>query len=144
MSEFTQHTLRRLTRDEHERSISNSFLVSADMAHAVHPNYSSLHDRDHRPSLSNGGVVVKTNCSGRYATTAFTSTLLKEIGRLSNVPLQEFCMRNDMPCGTTVGPILASRLGMYTVDVGAPQLSMHSIREVTSTQALENYLEFFI
>ena len=52
-------------------------------------------------------------------------------------------MRNDMPCGTTVGPILAARLGMYTIDVGAPQLSMHSIREMTSTQALENYLDFF-
>jgi aspartyl aminopeptidase len=52
-------------------------------------------------------------------------------------------MRNDMPCGTTVGPILSSRLGMYTVDVGAPQLSMHSIREMTSIQALEHYLEFF-
>jgi len=57
--------------------------------------------------------------------------------------VKEFCMRNDMPCGTTVGPILASRLGMYTVDVGAPQLSMHSIREMTSTQSLENYLRFF-
>jgi aspartyl aminopeptidase len=105
MSEFTQHTLRRMTRDEHERSISNSFLVSADMARkcidcerqsnvvvlssdAVHPNYSSLHDREHRPSLLNGGVVVKTNCCNRYATTAFTSTLLKEIARLSHVPLQ--------------------------------------------------------
>lgn len=143
MSEFTQHTLRRLTRDEYERSIANSFLVSADMAHAVHPNYSSLHDRDHRPSLSNGGVVVKTNCSNRYATTAYTATILKEVARLSQVPIQEFCMRNDMPCGTTVGPILASRLGMYTVDVGAPQLSMHSIREMTSTQSLENYLRFF-
>jgi len=52
-------------------------------------------------------------------------------------------MRNDLPCGTTVGPILSSRLGMYTVDVGAPQLSMHSIREMTSTNAFENYLEFF-
>ncbi|CAF4067081.1 unnamed protein product [Rotaria sp. Silwood2] len=143
MSEFTQHTLRRMTRDEYERSVSNSFLVSADMAHAVHPNYSSLHDRDHRPSLLNGGVVVKTNCCGRYATSAFTATLIKEIARLSNVPLQEFCMRNDMPCGTTVGPILATRLGMYTVDVGAPQLSMHSIREMTSTKALEHYLDFF-
>ncbi|CAF0754632.1 unnamed protein product [Rotaria sordida] len=143
MSEFTQHTLRRMTRAEYERSVSNSFLVSADMAHGVHPNYSSLHDRDHRPSLLNGGVVVKTNCCNRYATTAFTATLIKEIARLSNVPLQEFCMRNDMPCGTTVGPILASRLGMYTVDVGAPQLSMHSIREMTSTQALEHYLVFF-
>jgi len=143
MSEFTQHTLRRITRDEYERSIANSFLVSADMAHAVHPNYSSLHDKDHKPSLSNGGVVVKTNCCNRYASTAFTSTLIKEVARLSNIPLQEFCMKNDMPCGTTVGPILASRLGMYTVDVGAPQLSMHSIREMTSTYALEHYLRFF-
>ncbi|CAF5064306.1 unnamed protein product, partial [Rotaria socialis] len=67
MSEFTQHTLRRMTRDDYERSVSNSFLVSADMAHGVHPNYSSLHDRDHRPSLLNGGVVVKTNCCNRYA-----------------------------------------------------------------------------
>ncbi|CAF1396365.1 unnamed protein product [Adineta steineri] len=142
-SEFTQHILRRITRDEHERSIANSFLVSADMAHAIHPNYSSLHDRDHQPSLSDGGVVLKTNCNNRYATTAFTSTVIKEIARLSNVPIQEFCMRNDMPCGTTVGPILSSRLGMYTVDVGAPQLSMHSIREMTSTQALEHYLVFF-
>ncbi|CAF4670234.1 unnamed protein product, partial [Rotaria socialis] len=143
MSEFTQHTLRRMTRDDYERSVSNSFLVSADMAHGVHPNYSSLHDRDHRPSLLNGGVVVKTNCCNRYATTAFTATLLKEIARLSNVPLQEFSMRNDMPCGTTVGPILSARLGMSTVDIGAPQLSMHSIREMTSTQALEHYIEFF-
>ncbi|CAF0778431.1 unnamed protein product [Adineta ricciae] len=143
MSEFTQHTLRRMTRDEYERSISNSFLVSADMAHAIHPNYSSLHDRDHQPSLVNGGVVVKTNCNNRYATTAFTATVVKEIARISNVPVQEFCMRNDMPCGTTVGPIISSRLGMYTVDVGAPQLSMHSIREMTSTQTLEYYLEFF-
>lgn len=108
MSEFTQHTLRRLTRDEYERTIANSFLVSADMARllkkwtekilriifrcpisdGVHPNYSSLHDRDHRPSLLNGGVVVKTNCCNRYATTAFTATVLKEIARSSNVPLQ--------------------------------------------------------
>ena len=87
--------------------------------------------------------MIKTNCNNRYATTAFTATVMKEIARISNVPVQEFCMRNDMPCGTTVGPIISSRLGMYTVDVGAPQLSMHSIREMTSTQTLEYYLEFF-
>ncbi|CAF0823107.1 unnamed protein product [Didymodactylos carnosus] len=126
MSEFTQH-----------------ILLSADMAHAIHPNYSSLHDQHHKPTLHHSGVVIKTNCNNRYATTAFTSTIIKEIARIGNVQLQEFSMRNDMPCGTTVGPILSSRLGIYTIDVGAPQLSMHSIREMTSTTALENYLNFF-
>ncbi|CAF0785323.1 unnamed protein product [Didymodactylos carnosus] len=143
MSEFTQHILRRITRDNHEQSIANSFLVSADMAHAIHPNYSSLHDKDHKPTLSHSGVVIKTNCNNRYATTAFTSTIIKEVARIDNVQLQEFCMRNDMPCGTTVGPILSSRLGIYTIDVGAPQLSMHSIREMSSVKVFENYLIFF-
>ncbi|MEW5302062.1 MAG: hypothetical protein WDW36_004872 [Sanguina aurantia] len=129
-----------------ERSLRNSFLVSADMAHALHPNYSDKHDPDHQPKF-HGGLVLKHNGNQRYATNATSATLFREIGRIAGVPCQEFSVRNDSPCGSTIGPILASALGCRTVDVGIPQLSMHSIREMCGVDdvslALRHFSAFF-
>ena len=112
-----------------ERTVASSLLLSADMAHAVHPNYADKHDPQHCPAMHKG-TVIKHNANQRYATTPVTSLILKEVGRLGGTPLQEFVVPNDSACGSTIGPILSSGLGMRTIDIGAPQLSMHSIREV--------------
>lgn len=129
-----------------ERTLRASFLVSADMAHALHPNYADKHDPDHQPRM-HGGLVLKYNHNQRYATNAISAVLFREVGRRAGVPCQEFSVRNDMPCGSTIGPILAANLGCRTVDVGIPQLSMHSIREQCGTDdvalAYEHLLAFF-
>uniref|UniRef100_A0A0E0FZE5 aspartyl aminopeptidase n=1 Tax=Oryza nivara TaxID=4536 RepID=A0A0E0FZE5_ORYNI len=99
-----------------ERAINSSFLVSADMAHALHPNYPDKHEEHHRPELQKG-LVIKHNANQRYATSAVTAFLFKEIARLHNLPVQEFVVRNDMGCGSTIGPILASEMcGKEDVD----------------------------
>ncbi|KAL6616783.1 hypothetical protein ACP70R_039053 [Stipagrostis hirtigluma subsp. patula] len=108
-----------------ERAIHSSFLVSSDMAHALHPNYPDKHEEYHRPELQKG-LVIKHNANQRYATSAVTAFLFKEIARIHNLPIQEFVVRNDMGCGSTIGPILASGVGIRTVDCGIPQLSMHT------------------
>jgi len=105
-----------------------SFLVSADVAHAIHPNYASKHDSNHAPQL-NKGTVLKTNSNQRYATNSVTGFILREVGRRSGAPTQEFVVRNDCPCGSTIGPIIASKTGCRAVDIGIPSLSMHSCRE---------------
>ncbi|KAL2652991.1 hypothetical protein R1flu_021119 [Riccia fluitans] len=112
-----------------ERGIQHSFLVSADMAHSIHPNYTDKHDDNHQPKLHKG-LVIKHNANQRYATNAATALLFREIGTRHKIPTQDFVVRNDMSCGSTIGPIVASGTGIRTVDVGAPQLSMHSIREM--------------
>jgi len=121
-----------------EVATRKSFVVSADMAHGCHPNYSEKHEPNHRPQIHKG-IVIKRNANQRYATSAITSFVIKEIARLNSVPVQDFVIRNDAACGSTIGPILSIK-GIRTVDIGAPQLSMHSIREMCGTDDVEHYI----
>eukprot|EP00009_Paramoeba_aestuarina_P009405 CAMPEP_0201521466 /NCGR_PEP_ID=MMETSP0161_2-20130828/14438_1 /ASSEMBLY_ACC=CAM_ASM_000251 /TAXON_ID=180227 /ORGANISM="Neoparamoeba aestuarina, Strain SoJaBio B1-5/56/2" /LENGTH=461 /DNA_ID=CAMNT_0047920107 /DNA_START=45 /DNA_END=1430 /DNA_ORIENTATION=- len=123
------------------RAYRNSFLISADMAHAVHPNYGSRHEANHKPEIHKG-LVVKVNANMRYATTAASAAPLRELAHRRNVPIQEFVVRNDSGCGSTIGPMLSAR-GLRTVDVGQPQLSMHSIREMCGVSDLEHTKSLF-
>ncbi len=120
---------------QHSSSIQKSFCLSIDQAHAVHPNYMSKHDPMHSPMM-NGGVVVKSNANQRYATNSLTGFVIRELGRICQVPIQEFSVRNDCPCGSTIGPTISALTGIRTVDAGMPQLSMHSCREVMGVQDL--------
>lgn len=125
-----------------DRALSTSLLISADMAHAIHPNYASKHESNHRPSMGRG-LVIKTNQNQRYATSGMSGYLLREMARRAQVAVQEFVVPNDKPCGSTVGPILASRSGLTTVDVGQPMLSMHSVREMCSVHDFPLVLKLF-
>lgn len=121
---------------------AKSFVISADMAHSYHPNYPEKYQSSHSP-LMHKGVTIKVNPQSRYATDSEGSSLLKELCQKSNVPLQEFIVRQDSPCGTTIGPIIAGKLGIKTIDVGVPQLAMHSIRETCGVVDLYYYRKFF-
>jgi aspartyl aminopeptidase len=114
------------------RAIARSLLVSADMAHAVHPNYPDKHDKQHRPMLG-GGPVIKVNVNQSYASDGPAMAAFSAACRAVGVAPQHFSSRNDSPCGSTIGPISAARLGVRAVDVGNPMLSMHSCREMAAT-----------
>jgi aspartyl aminopeptidase len=98
----------------------------------VHPNYADKHDPDHAPRLG-GGPVIKLNANQSYATDAPGAAVFERACQEAGFPAQRFVARNDMRCGSTIGPISAARLGVRTVDVGSAMLSMHSCREVTAT-----------
>ena len=125
-----------------EQTCARSFLVSADMAHSVHPNYAGKYEADHRP-LMNKGTVIKINANQRYATNSPGIVLLQECARRAKVPLQLFVVRNDSPCGSTIGPMLSAKMGVRTLDLGNPQLSMHSIRETGGTYDVQHAVELF-
>ncbi len=143
------------------QSIAKSLLVSADMGHAVHPNFTSKHEDNHRPQI-NGGIVVKTNAKQRYASDAIGSFVVKKLLEKKGGKVQEFEVRNDMyvnqslcpfafdmklpdkirACGSTIGPML-SKTGVRTVDVGCAMLSMHSIRETAGSHDVQHAIDFF-
>jgi aspartyl aminopeptidase len=113
--------------------LANSHCISADNAHAIHPNYPDRHDQSHAP-LINNGIAIKTNSNQRYATSAKSSIPVYAAADSANVNIQHFSSKNTMPCGSTIGPITATRLGIETVDIGLPQLAMHSIREMCGSE----------
>merc|ERR1719433_2279821 len=126
----------------HRVAIRRSFLLSADAAHAVHPNWVGKHDSGPQPML-NKGTVIKSNANQRYATNTETGFMFREIARQAGVSVQEFVVRNDCPCGSTIGPIIASKTGIRTIDVGVASWSMHSIRETMGVADIMNSLTLF-
>ncbi len=127
---FLQEVLRSRCQDESEyrQAMRRSMLISADNAHGVHPNFSDKHEPNHQP-LINNGPVIKVNHNQRYATNSESLAIFADICQQNDIPYQQYVVRSDMSCGSTIGPITATELGIRTVDIGVPQLAMHSIRE---------------
>lgn len=132
---FLKSVLERLTDSPAALTqlISRSTMVSCDNAHGIHPNYADKHDRNHGPIL-NAGPVIKINNNQRYASNSVSSAKFKQVCSKLDIPVQTFVTRSDMGCGSTIGPITATELGIETLDIGAPQWAMHSIRETAGTQ----------
>jgi len=120
-------------------AFQRSEMISVDMAHALHPNWPERHDRSHSPLLG-AGPVLKTNANQSYATDARTGAAFTALCRECDVPLQQFVSRSDLVCGSTIGPIVATRTGIPTVDVGSPMLAMHSCREVTAVADVDRII----
>ena len=116
-------------RDDHLRALAGSICCSADMAHGTHPNYAERHEPGHHIAL-NGGPVLKVNSNVRYASDASSSAAFVLACEQAGVPYQRYAHRSDLPCGSTIGPITAAGMGVPTFDTGAPQLAMHSAREL--------------
>lgn len=138
-SNFFADTLRRIsmalgrTEEEHLRALASSFMLSADNAHAVHPNHPELSDADNRVRM-NGGIVVKINAAQSYATDSTSSGILRLLCAMCEVPVQSFANRSDLPGGGTLGNIAASSVSIRMADIGLPQLAMHSCYETAGTK----------
>ena len=130
-----QATLERLVPDAEQRAraISKSLFISADNAHGIHPNYADRHDSNHGPIL-NRGLVIKQNVNQRYATSSVTAALFRQWCDSEGVAPQSFVTRTDMACGSTIGPLTASQIGVATLDVGVATFAMHSIRELAGAR----------
>jgi aspartyl aminopeptidase len=132
---FLSAVLERLLPERSLRSklMCKSYFLSLDNAHSVHPNFTEKYDPQHLPLL-NHGPIIKYNSNQRYATTSRSAGIYKMLASEIDIPVQTFVMNNDMACGSTIGPIAATTLGVQTVDLGVPSLSMHSIRETIGTK----------
>ena len=117
-----------LDSEDQRRLLAHSFFISADMAHAWHPNFPAAYEPAHRVMV-NGGPVIKSNANHRYSTNAETAARFMAICEKAGVPCQQYAHRTDLGCGSTIGPIVAARLGIASVDVGSPLWAMHSLRE---------------
>ncbi|MFA6190983.1 MAG: M18 family aminopeptidase [Sulfurimonas sp.] len=128
---FLESTLKRAFSDfeEFTQMLRSSLFISADNAHAIHPNFPAKHDANHAPQI-NRGVVIKVNSNQRYASNSKTISRFMNVASSLNEPTQNYVTRSDMGCGSTIGPIVASKLGIDTIDVGLPTLAMHSVREL--------------
>lgn len=128
---FLQMVLQRINsrHEDYSRMINASMMISADNAHAVHPNFTGKHDDNHGPIL-NQGPVIKVNANQRYASNSQTISQFKLLCKQSDIPYQSFVTRADIACGSTIGPITATKIGVKTIDVGLPTFAMHSIREL--------------
>jgi len=115
-------------QEDRIRGFANSFFISADMAHAYHPNHPNAYEPCHHATV-NQGPVIKTNANQRYSTNADTAARFIQLCEKAKVPYQQYAHRTDLGCGSTIGPMVAAQLGMPTVDVGNPMWAMHSIRE---------------
>ena len=130
---FLEETLRRIAGEGYSTLIRRSLMVSCDNAHAQHPNFPAKHESEHAPLL-NAGLAIKINSNQRYATSSRTMGRFVQCAKALHVPTQTFVTRSDMGCGSTIGPITSTKIGIETIDVGVPQLSMHSIRELCGTK----------
>jgi aspartyl aminopeptidase len=142
-SDFLRSCLQRLSGGSAEsfhRAVAKSFLISADMSHAIHPNYADVHEPMHQPVLG-GGPVVKINVNQSYATDGESWASFERWAREADVTTQRFVVRSDLGCGSTIGPITAAELGIRTVDVGNPMLSMHSCREVAAASDVPQMID---
>lgn len=134
---FLEHVLERISAalgadtEQRAQAFAASLHISSDVGHAVHPNYPERHDPVNKP-VAGGGPILKINANQRYATDAHGAAAWNAACESAGVPTQEFVSNNGVPCGSTIGPIAATRLGIRTVDVGVPILSMHSARELTA------------
>jgi len=108
-------------------------MISADNAHAIHPNFSSKHDNNHAPYI-NKGVVIKVNANQRYASNSESMAEFMKVAKELGEPVQKFVTRSDMGCGSTIGPITATKIGVNTIDIGLPTYAMHSIRELAGSE----------
>ena len=118
---------------DYRRAVAGSFLVSADNAHALHPNHPEYADATHRPAI-NGGIVLKFNANQRYTTDGVSAAIFRKACRMAGVPTQTYCNRADLPGGSTLGNISTAQVSIPTVDVGLPQLAMHSCYETAGTK----------
>ena len=117
-----------MSEEARQQAIAMSFFISADMAHAYHPNFPAAYEPCHRVMV-NAGPVIKTNANHRYSTGADTAARFIKLCERAGVPYQQYAHRTDLGCGSTIGPIVASNLGIASVDVGSPMWAMHSLRE---------------
>ncbi|RDL43893.1 M18 family aminopeptidase [Marinomonas piezotolerans] len=142
---FLEDVLRRLTPspEQYTQAIQRSMLVSADNAHALHPNYASKHDQLHAP-LINKGAVIKVNNNQRYATNSETTAVYKNLALEAGFAVQTFVVRSDMACGSTIGPITAGEIGVATLDIGLPTFAMHSIRELAGCDDAFNLYQVLV